>query len=676
MGLRRSLKETGLVEGQDYTTTYRNAQGDIGTLNSLFDELNGDDTDLVVSISTPALQAALRKVDRKPLVFAGVLDPIAAGAGKSDSDHRPNVTGAYLAFPYAAMARTIREVVPQARRVGTLFTPGEVNSVLARQRFEGPLKGEGLELVSVPVNSPTEVSEAALSLCQSGVDVFCQISDNLSNSSFPAIARACEMAKMPLFTFSPSKVEDGAVLGVGTDFAENGRDAGVLVAEVIRGKDPSRIPFRATTKTLRSVNLDKARRLGVSSLPDGSRRPTRSFPPNPRSHEGWPMDCQIRRADGVAEVVIIGSLDSSWSSYLSERLDEVIRGGALEVRLDMAGVSYLSSNGIALLVRYHNQLRKIGGRFRIVADSEAVSHVLGLTGVLQDSRRRRAVAGARGGRCPDARWSSRQGMTLQVFPRASGAGPGRLELIGDPARLPGRGYDEHDEQTWKAVPGAVAFGLGALGPSFEACRGRFGEFLAVAGVAAYRPSAGPGRPDFEQAAGSFVPQVRLLYGLAFPVERASVVRFEAKGEPGGASVPLEPDRRGLSGPGRERGGGRRARRRDRRAGRRGAEAVARRISPPVSTRSPTPRCATGSRSRPSPSTGGARPWSSGWRLGRRARRCAVSSGRSWGLLRRNSRATSTRPSSLTGRFRAARSSWRRRSRTCSSPAGSRRSFTC
>ena len=59
------------------------------------------------------------------------------------------------------------------------------------------------------------------------------------------------------------------------------------------------------------------------------------------------MDCQIRRADDVAEVVLVGSLDSSWSSYLSDRIDEVIRGGALEVRLDMAGVSYLSSNGIA-----------------------------------------------------------------------------------------------------------------------------------------------------------------------------------------------------------------------------------------------------------------------------------------------------------------------------------------
>jgi len=263
-GLGQGLKEAGLIKGQDYTTTYRNAQGDIATLNALFDELNGNETDLVVSFSTPALQSALRKVDSKPVVFAVVLDPFAAGAGRSETDHRPNVTGVFLAFPYATMARTIREVLPDSRRVGTLFTPGEVNSVIARQRFEQSLKGEGLELVSVAINSPTEVSDAALTLCQSGIDVLSQTSDNLSNSSFPAIARACAMARMPLFTFSPAFVNSGAVLGVGSDYTENGREAGLLAAEVIRGKDPSRIPFHGTPKIRRSVNLDNARRFGVS----------------------------------------------------------------------------------------------------------------------------------------------------------------------------------------------------------------------------------------------------------------------------------------------------------------------------------------------------------------------------------------------------------------------------
>jgi putative tryptophan/tyrosine transport system substrate-binding protein len=72
------------------------------------------------------------------------------------------------------------------------------------------------------------------------------------------------MAKMPLFTFSPAMVKRGAVLGIGSDYRENGRDAGLIVADVICGKEPSRIPFHGTDKISRSVNLGNARRLGVT----------------------------------------------------------------------------------------------------------------------------------------------------------------------------------------------------------------------------------------------------------------------------------------------------------------------------------------------------------------------------------------------------------------------------
>src|SRR5262249_32084200 len=131
-GVRQGLGESGLVDGRDFTIDMRNAQGDIATLNSIFDELSANDTDVIVSLSTPALQCGLRKIDQKPLVLGAVLDPIAAGAGKSDANHRKNVTGIYLDYHYPEMVRTIREVLPQARRVGSLFTPGEVNSTVAR----------------------------------------------------------------------------------------------------------------------------------------------------------------------------------------------------------------------------------------------------------------------------------------------------------------------------------------------------------------------------------------------------------------------------------------------------------------------------------------------------------------------------------------------------------------
>ncbi len=251
------------------------------------------------------------------------------------------------------------------------------------------------------------------------------------------------------------------------------------------------------------------------------------------------MDCQISRSDDVALLVIIGSLDSSWADYLSERFDEVVRSGAHEVLVDMSGVSYLSSNGIGLLVRYHRQMRQIGTRFRIVALSDSVGYVLKLTGVLNlltdagppsddGSSMAAAVVTVEG-----------VGVTLQVFKKSRDSRLERLELIGEPDRLPHRGYDQADDRTWRAQSGAVAIGLGALGPDFATCRGRFGEFLAAAGVSAYSPSEGSGQPDFEQAAGAFVPEVHVLYGMAFAVnEGATMVRFESKGAPGDPAAPL------------------------------------------------------------------------------------------------------------------------------------------
>ena len=206
----------------------------------------------------------------------------------------------------------------------------------------------------------------------------------------------------------------------------------------------------------------------------------------------------------------------------------------------MSGVSYLSSNGIALLIRYHRQMRQIGGRFRIVADSNEVGHVLKLTGVLNLLMDDGPPADAAMRPCARRRDARRRRDDPAGLQEARGhAAVEPLELIGDAARLPHRGYDEADDRAWRASPGRVAIGLGALGPSFEACRDRFGEFLAAAGVAAYRPGEGSGQPDFEQATGAFVPEVHVLYGMAFSVnEGATMVRFESQGEPGDPPLPL------------------------------------------------------------------------------------------------------------------------------------------
>ena len=91
-GVLDGLKQSGLVEGRDYTTSIKNAKGDMATVSALIDGSQAD-SDLLITFSTPTLQSALQRVKRIPVVFNYVANPFVAGAGKTDNEHAPNVTG-------------------------------------------------------------------------------------------------------------------------------------------------------------------------------------------------------------------------------------------------------------------------------------------------------------------------------------------------------------------------------------------------------------------------------------------------------------------------------------------------------------------------------------------------------------------------------------------------------
>ena len=74
----------------------------------------------------------------------------------------------------------------------------------------------------------------------------------------------------------------------------------------------------------------------------------------------------------------------------------------------------------------------------------------------------------------------------------------------------------------------MAVGLGAFGNHFEDCQGRFGEFLAVAGAAAYQPTDGSNVPDYQMSEAMFVPELQVLYSLNCDGPFARLARFESK----------------------------------------------------------------------------------------------------------------------------------------------------
>ena len=263
-GFRAGLHDAGLVEGRDYRLTVRNAQGDMATISGMVDAAVTDDADMLVTFSTPTLQTALQRSRGMPIVFTFVADAVVAGAGRSNEDHLPNVTGVSTASAIAELVRTMRECLPAAKRIGTLFVPAEVNSVFNKDRLTEVAQQQGLEVVAVAANTSAEVSDAAAALSSLSLDAIIQIAGNVTTAAFVSIAQVGQRAHIPVFGALSSNAPDGAAVVVARDYYDGGHEAGLIAARVMRGEKPAQIPIRPLTTTRILLNLKAARAMGLT----------------------------------------------------------------------------------------------------------------------------------------------------------------------------------------------------------------------------------------------------------------------------------------------------------------------------------------------------------------------------------------------------------------------------
>ncbi len=262
-GVLGGLRDAGLVEGRDYTIKIRNAQGDMATVSSLIDVALNEGADLLITLSTPTLQAALRRARNVPIVFTYLASGVAAGAGWSDEDHLPNVTGVYTLGAYEEMMAVIREVLPSVRSVGSLFVPAESNMVFHKEMLEKAGRKNGLRVVTIAANTSAEVPDAAMALMSQQIDAVCQMPGKLTAVAFPSVAAAARKSKVPIFAFQTTQARDGAVVTLARDYYESGKEASFIAARIMRGENPAKIPFMPYTKIKLIVNLESARSIGL-----------------------------------------------------------------------------------------------------------------------------------------------------------------------------------------------------------------------------------------------------------------------------------------------------------------------------------------------------------------------------------------------------------------------------
>jgi len=261
-GILEGLAKAGYKDGETASIVIRSAQGNMATQAQIANEFSGLDLDLAIAISTPSAQALKNALKDEPLLFAAVTDPVGAGLIASMAQPGGNVTGTSDRQSFEPTLQLIRKMLPEAKRIGVIFNPGEANSVSQVEALKAAVVPYGMEVVDGPAAQSTLVGDAARSLV-GRVDAILLPTDSTVVSVVESIVTVGKKARLPVFASDTGSAERGALAALGFNYFDMGKMTAEMAVKILKGENPDAIPAAVPAGQDIYLNLPSAKAMGV-----------------------------------------------------------------------------------------------------------------------------------------------------------------------------------------------------------------------------------------------------------------------------------------------------------------------------------------------------------------------------------------------------------------------------
>lgn len=269
-GFVEGLKESGLVEGENLTIDFQNAQNDTANSDMIAKNMVSSKVDLICGIATPSAMSAYSaaKDTEIPVVFTAVSDAVSAGIVKSNDKPENNCTGSSDILPLDQQVKMIRAFLPDAKKIGILYTTSEPNSVSQLEKIKPLAETEGFEIVEVGITNSSEVAAGAATLISKGVDCINNFTDNNVVDNLSMVLQAANKANIPVFGSEVEQVKNGCLASQSIDYVELGKETGKMAAQILKGEaKASEMPVFLVKECKPVYNKDVCDSLGLT-LPE------------------------------------------------------------------------------------------------------------------------------------------------------------------------------------------------------------------------------------------------------------------------------------------------------------------------------------------------------------------------------------------------------------------------
>lgn len=243
-GILDKLNLRGFVNGKTVIITRFNAEGDMGTANTIARNILSSHFKMVITISTPALQvmANANKEGKVLHVFCAVTDPYVSGVGitgKAPDQHPAHLAGIGTFQPVERAFEIARKMYPSLKKVGTVWCTSETCSEACMRLARRKCAELGIELLEAGIQSSTQILESAMAITARGAEALWIGGDNVVEAGSGQMIDAANRAKIPLFTNNPYYEGGNVLFGLGAEYYEVGQTAGNMAADILNGKPTS-----------------------------------------------------------------------------------------------------------------------------------------------------------------------------------------------------------------------------------------------------------------------------------------------------------------------------------------------------------------------------------------------------------------------------------------------------
>ncbi len=265
-GIKEGLKEGGYEEQTNLEIDFMNAEGDQSQVQTMSHQLVNNGNELLIGIATPAAQGLANATTDFPIIMGAVTDPIGANLVTDLKHPDGNITGVSDQTPVVDEVKLMKEITPEAKTIGVLYSSNEDNSKIQVEEFVAAAEKAGYVVEEFAVPSTNEIA-ATVEVMTSKVDVIFTPIDNTIASAFSTVVSGANKTKTPIFTSVEDMVEGGGIASVTLSQFDLGVATGKMAAKVLDGDKPANTPVQIFNEGTIVVNQKVAEELGIT-LPE------------------------------------------------------------------------------------------------------------------------------------------------------------------------------------------------------------------------------------------------------------------------------------------------------------------------------------------------------------------------------------------------------------------------